>query len=154
MKKQSLNCKSEKVEIKTCDALNTVFVTSNTLYDSQKALELIFVSNYLVFSITPICWLRSISSISCFCSVFSRPTICLMKTCWRRSNTLGLSSKSFIRHLKGTQAKYRRICAKMFKIPHQMATDKNQIQENTNKIKVVEMNSVTNNVLVKQQEDN
>lgn len=106
-----------------------VFVTSNTLYDSQKALELIFVSNYLVFSIMPICWLRSISSISCFCSVFSRPTICLMKTCWRRSNTLGLSSKSFIRHLKGTQAKNGRICAKMSKIPHQMAADKDQIQE-------------------------
>lgn len=34
-----------------------------------------------------------------------------------------------------------------------MATDKDQIQENTNKIKAVEMNSVTNNVLVKQQED-
>lgn len=42
----------------------------------------------------------------------------------------------------------------MSKIPHQMATDKDQIQENTNKIKAVEMNSVTNNVLVKQQQGN
>jgi len=109
---------------------------------------LIFLSYYLVFSITPICWLRSISSISCFCNILSRPTICLMKTCWRRSNTLGLSSKSFIRHLKGTQSKNGRICAERSKMSHQMANDKDQIQEK-HKLKVAESNSVTNN-LVKQ----
>lgn len=56
---------------------------------------------YLVFSITPICWLRSMSSISCFCRIFSLPTVCLMNTCWSRSRTFGRSSKSLIRHLRG-----------------------------------------------------
>lgn len=41
------------------------------------------------------------SSINCFCRIFSLPTICLMKTCWSRSSTFGLSSKSLIRHLPG-----------------------------------------------------
>lgn len=50
---------------------------------------------------TPICWLRSMSSINCFCSIFSLPTVCLMNTCWSRSSTFGLSSKSLIRHLWG-----------------------------------------------------
>ena len=56
---------------------------------------------YLVFSMTPICWLRSMSSISCFCRTLSRPLVRLMNTCWSRSSTFGLSSKSLIRHLPG-----------------------------------------------------
>lgn len=44
--------------------------------------------------------MRSISSINCFWSTFSLPTICLMNTCWSRSSTFGLSSKSLIRHLQ------------------------------------------------------
>lgn len=61
---------------------------------------------------------------------------------------MGLCSKSFIRHLKGTQSKNGRICAEMSKISHQMANDEDQIQEK-HKLKVVEINSDTNNVLVK-----
>ena len=54
---------------------------------------------YLVFSMFPSCWLRSMCSIKCFCRTFSLPRICWRKTCWRRSRTLGRSSKSLIRHL-------------------------------------------------------
>ncbi len=63
---------------------------------------------YLVFSMTPICWLRSMSSINCFCSIFSLPTICLMNTCCSRSSTFGLSSKSLIKHLWGGGRKGKR----------------------------------------------
>lgn len=66
-----------------------------------------FLFHYLVFSISPICWLRSVSSMSCFCRIFSLPTVCLMNTCCRRSSTLGLSSKSLIRHLRGRR---RHVC--------------------------------------------
>lgn len=59
------------------------------------------IEQYLVFSMIPICWFRSMSSINCFCSILSLPTICLMNTCCRRSSTFGLSSKSLIRHLWG-----------------------------------------------------
>lgn len=68
----------------------------------------ILVVQYLVFSMTPICWLRSMSSINCFCSIFSLPTVCLMNTCCSRSSTFGLSSKSLIRHLWGGEKKRER----------------------------------------------
>lgn len=75
----------------------------------------------LVFSTAPICWLRWMSSTSRFCRTFSLPAHCWMKLCCSRSSTLGRSSKSLIRHLRGGPERSRRFTPKSLQIFAQAA---------------------------------